>query len=824
MRRFFTLGILLSLAIPTGVAINGCYRNPAGNYCNGLGYGPKLGDVAAITLQPATIGLSLAFSNEQQLLAPIATTCKGQTASVKSYQFGTTNNQLVDISPSGNLCGGTWNRNSGGGIQDYTICYPPNPWPNSGGAPYSVVYVTASAGGVTSNAVAVYVHPKITSVALSGPPECLSQGQTSQLDGQACYSNGTTQYELCAPAGVPPANYSCQLPPGVSTVPTCGGVIGSFNYQSGNTSIFTIDQYGVLTAVQPGTAAVTASNSGTGASAGFVSTCPPREIQLLYNGQTSGIITQGVQQNLTATAEDIFGNPILNMALNYQSTNPVDVTANSSGAVTADFPGSAAIYAVCQPSNCNPAPINEVGVQGTGLSIASNAVNITVPGTASTYAWFGSPNQSQYFVPVELLTGTVGQAVRLPYMPNSMVMDANGTNLYFGSLNELMIYTASSNSLYQENIAVPGVVLAISPDNTQLLINDQQRQVFYLYRPSGGSVQSFGGMGVAATFSPDSRTLYVVDEASAGPNHSDMLYTYTFAYGWNATPLNASGGAQNIAITVPGVGAYLAGPLTTAHTWCVAGTVGNYSGALYYPLGDAVYDSSNNPVATEALAATSDGLHVIGANTTSPTTAELSDIGVNVLGDNAVVPGTGTAYYPDACPYIGELANSYANNLPAPTVMPPLTLTHTLNQTQLTFTSNAASINAVLASKTPSTTTDENLVFITYNPPASGATTGASLPYYLTSPAGPGVLGSTGAVALTGATNITAPIAGAFSPDNTLFFVSTAGDNLVHYINVDNVISGATPQDQQTINPGLQDPNGNPVPATVIVVKPRATT
>ena len=164
MRRFLTLGILLSLAIPAGISITGCIRNPAGNYCNGLGYGPRLTDVASITLQPATTGLSLAFGSTQQVLSPSATTCKGQSASVPSYQFGTSNNQLVDISPSGNLCGGTWNRNSGGGIPNYTICTPPNPMPSTNGLPYAIVTITASAGGVTSNPVTIYAHPKITSV------------------------------------------------------------------------------------------------------------------------------------------------------------------------------------------------------------------------------------------------------------------------------------------------------------------------------------------------------------------------------------------------------------------------------------------------------------------------------------------------------------------------------------------------------------------------------------------------------------------------------------------------------------------------------------
>src|ERR1019366_911179 len=104
-------------------------------------------------------------------------------------------------------------------------------------------------------------------------------------------------------------------------------------------------------------------------------------------------------------------------------------------------------------------------------SITSNAVNITVPGTASTYAWFGAPNQSQYFSQVELLTGTVGSTIRMPYMPNSMVMDALGTNLYFGNEHGVMVYSATSNSLSKQDNSAPGVVLAVSPDNTMALIN-----------------------------------------------------------------------------------------------------------------------------------------------------------------------------------------------------------------------------------------------------------------------------------------------------------------------------------------------------------------
>jgi hypothetical protein len=158
MRRFLTLVCLLFLALPAGISISGCTRNPAGNYCNGLGYGLKVTEVATITLQPETTGLSMAFGQTRQVSTPTAATCKGTTASIASYTYGTTNNKLVDISPSGNICAGTWNRNSGGGIADFTICNYPNPLPNTGGLPYSIAYLTTYARSSTY-ITAPCIHP-----------------------------------------------------------------------------------------------------------------------------------------------------------------------------------------------------------------------------------------------------------------------------------------------------------------------------------------------------------------------------------------------------------------------------------------------------------------------------------------------------------------------------------------------------------------------------------------------------------------------------------------------------------------------------------------
>jgi len=828
MRRFLTLVCLLCLAIPAGISISGCTRDPGVDYCNGLGYGMKVTDVAAITLAPATTGISLAYGQTRQLSAPAAVTCKGSSATVTAYSYGTSNNQLVDITPTGILCAGTWNRNSGGGIPNYTICSPPSPLPSTGGLPYATAYVTASAHSIVSNPVEVFVHATVTTVSLVTEPlsgtaqQCFSQGTQTTLDAQACYANSSNQQTLlCAPPSVTSSSsptLACPLPTvngqqiALSSIPSCTAAIGTLTYNVGTSSIASIatsttSSQVTITAGLPGTTTITASVAGSGSSAGYFSTCPPKSISVtLANGDTAGTITEGVTQNLVTTVTDTQGNSISGLTLDYQSTDPIDISASSGGAISTNFPGVASVYAICQPSSCNPSPLSEFGLFGTGLPISSKPVKITTPGKASDYAWFAAPGQSQYVFPVELLSGTIGSLARLPYVPNSMMMDRLGSSIYFGSSHELMIFSTASSTVITLNISFPGVVLAVAPDGSTVLINDQERQLFYLYNTANSSSSTtFGGMGSAASWTPDAKTLYITDSAALGGNHSDMLYVYNINTGWTTHALpcsvynaitcpSPSTGAQGLAITIPSVGAYLSGSNTVAHTWCPTGTADNYASMIFYPQSDSI------PAQTDVLAATTDGEHILGVAMTDGGLT-LNDIGVAIT--------------PAECTLTAPLSTN-------PTLLTP---------TPLSVNTDAVAVNQVVPSPV------SNLAFITYFPPVTGATTGASLPYYVPgayTPGSPYTANPVKYITLTGNSAITAPLAGAFAPDDSLFFVSTAGDNMIHYISV------PTLTDTQQISPNLPactpvSAGGNDlgctytgsgaiVPATTIAVKPRSTT
>jgi len=835
MRRFLTLVCLFGLAIPAGVSIAGCTRNPGAKYCNGLGYGLLNTQVASIVLQPQIAGISLAFGQTVQAQAPKAYTCKGSAASVSAsrYSYGTTNNQLVDISPTGNICAGTWNRNTGGGIADYTYCYYPNPPPSTNGLPYGIAYITATADSVTSNPVTVYVHAPISSISLvttplSGSPTqgCYSQNQQAQLDAEAFYSLNGVQTPICEP--------------GSATLADCSSSIGTLNFSVGTGSVATIDPTdNVITAHLPGTTVITSSIAQSSSSAGYFSTCPPSSISVnLANGSTSGVVTQGVSQNLTTTVTDTQGNQITGLNLTYESTNLIDISAGSGGAINAAFPGIASVFATCQPSSCNPAPINQLGLFGTGLSLSSNPVNIIVPGTTSDFAWFGAPGQSQYFASVELLTGATSSTVRLPYVPNSMMMDAGGHSLYFGSPRELMIYSTSTNGISKQDPTAPGVVLAVSPNNSQLLINDQIRGLFYLYNIASGSSQTQGGLAGAAAWTPDSSTLYIVDSSSLGGAHTDTLYVYNTNSGWSSYPLSAPPGfwatnsispiARNLSITVPSIGAYLSGDPTVAHTWCPSGDVGNNASIAFYPQSDSL-----SGIETEALGATSDGSHILGAELNG-SSINLTDIGVSIpTASDAVCPGVTSN-----APAQGGMLSPLSTN---PVVNAPVSLSGV---------TNAAEVNQVVTGTAPSTasvTTAAPIAFVTFTP--NGSVANAQLPYYLPRPSGAGA-GSAGYVAFDYNSSqippppATAPLAGAFSPDHSIFFVSTAGDNEIHFISIPpNVSTSSPPTDTQQISPNLPactpvsaggtdagclypaaPPAGTYVPATVVTVKPRSVT
>ncbi len=807
MHRFVTFLALLLVSVPFGISISGCGKKTSVEFCNASSgdAGVVVGQLNNIVLQPVVYGVSLNYGQIGSLSGPQGTDCKGSPVTPSHYTYGSRDQSIVDINPStGALCAGTWNRNQNV-IPDYTVCTAPtNPNPDK-----SMTYVTAEADGVTSNPIPVFTHPVVTSIVLSTgtPPDCSTEAGSNQTTnccplavnntvtsttpytGDACVSQGQTR-QLIARVFSGTGTYNASAGTTTGSLSNISCQAGHLEFASQTSDIVTIDENGVATALHPGSTVITASVSNAGSSAGFFSTCPPTSIQLsVPNNEAATNITvgQNVNQPLVATVLDQNNTVLTGLTLEYVSTTPTTIPVSSSGVVTPAFPGGASITALCQPPSCNPYPFNQIGLFGNGKPLASKAIDISTPGSNSTLLYVASTN-SRYLVPVDFTTTALGAPVQLPYAPNSMVISQDGSTIYMGSSTELMIFSATNNSLTAEDPKVPGTVLAISPDNSTVVIADTARQLIYLDTistsstssiPSGSITTQYGGVGTHAQWTPDSQTVYITTQDVTG---MPQLLVYSTFTGWN--PVTPTVTPLDVAVVTPSIGAYLAGSETDAVSYCSSTTVsGQTTTNQFYPQADSV------KVATDRVAATFDGKHVIGASASG---SALSDL--NLTLPTGPCPSTGGMQFSS-----GGTSTPFAQTTLSG--ITPTAITGVIPTSDAGFATNAAS------------GTTPTAVAVTYTG------TGGVLPVYTPSPTS--AQGTLANVTLTN--GATAPVAGAWSADNLTFFAGTSGDNDVHLLT--RTAPGNPLTDTKTIAPQLPalSGGGNATP-NLIVQRPRKTT
>ncbi len=807
MRRLVSLAVLLFFAVPFGISLSGCGKGTSVIYCNGENDGLVVGQLQSLDLEPRLTGISLNQGEIGSLNTPTGKDCKSTGVTPTNIIYSSTNMSLVDVVPaSGRLCAGTWNRNTGGSIADYTFCTP------SAGS--GTAFVTASSAGVSSNPVAVYIHPIVASIQLVRPTRdcttpadqdssCYSENvagaclatspvaATTQLyDGNECISQSSSAQLAAMSFDATGRNISCS--------------VGPLTFSATNGNIVTIDQNGLATAAQPGSTLINAAISQASSSVGFFSTCPPQKIVLSIAGSTTAptaplSVNQNTTQNLVAIVTDTNGNPITNLPLEFVSTSPITIPASGSS-ITPTFPGSAAITALCQPTststtggvgNCNPSAFNQIGLYGNGLPIASNPVQINAPGTSPSTILYIASTQSQYIQPIDFTLTTQPSPLRLPYAPNSMVISEDLSTIYMGTSTEIMVLSATTNglTLARQDQSVSGFVLAVSPDNTTIVVADPVRRLTYLYTSGGAIFSQYGGYGTRAQWSPDSQTVYVTvdDSTSSNPAQSRIL-AYSNNTGWIPVPLGNAGNvpATDVAVTIPSVGVYLANGTTlpvSARTDCPVTTVTGTGFATtttnsFYP----VADTSATDRATR-LAALNDGIHLVAA---SPTAfAELTTNSKN-----------------GACPIAFTSTHTFGSAFTGIAIAPTASLTGTASST-------GAGVVGVLP------TSDAAFTFVTYTG------TGGVIPQFNQS-----TLALTNVPLQTTAAGAPiAPVSGVISSDNQTLYVGTTGDNLVHRLaRGTNGFTDTTALPPLT--PALPNINGGATPATpdLLVQRPRKAT
>ena len=196
-RKFFGLAVILFFTIPFGLSVTGCgHKAAAVVYCNGHDTGPVVGELATIQLEPslALVGESLNYGQIGPSLSATGYDCKGSVVSLQHINYATSNPTIADINPStGQACGGTYNRTTSGGVPDYSTCNPPTTTP----AAY-LSYITATANGISSNALPVYTHATATSIVFgTTKSSCAVDSNGNFIDPDTTCCPPTVARHLC---------------------------------------------------------------------------------------------------------------------------------------------------------------------------------------------------------------------------------------------------------------------------------------------------------------------------------------------------------------------------------------------------------------------------------------------------------------------------------------------------------------------------------------------------------------------------------------------------------------------------------------------------
>jgi hypothetical protein len=444
--------------------------------------------VTKIVLAPTSLSL-----NPGQVVQITATPQSSDgTTVVADVSFSSSNANLVTVSASGFVCGGTWDTN-------YITC---NALP--GQSAVGQATITATSGSITSTAP-VYTHIQADRVIVDPIPGCVSINTTPTY-AATVFNTSAAGCSTVSPCDI------------TSTVGPVTFTSTDFQVMSNNVST------GVLTATSPGSTGIFATVSGLNSVPQPALVCPVASIHIHdANGSgTSFTLSTGGTQALTADVIDTNGvaiTPILSWGSNPLGSATVALASGTNNAtITSVAPGTAIITATCSTPDCN---------RNVGAQYGQNLVTVNTSGGSSTTVYAASTN-SLTLVPIATSTNTPGTAITLPYLPNSMVSDSAGAKLYLGSSSALMIVDTATGTVTTSSIA--GTVVAISPAGQYLLISNTPGGVVYFYNISASSViLSQVGTSTSAAFTPDSKSVSFV--------LGQQLYQYTTAPTTNVTSL-----------------------------------------------------------------------------------------------------------------------------------------------------------------------------------------------------------------------------------------------------------------------------------------------
>lgn len=458
--------------------------------CGG-GSGNTTSTAVKVTISPVALSMN---RGEVLSSAFTVTATDAKNANVTAeYIFTANNSSLVSVSPAGAVCAGKWDTN-------FVVCTPAT---TSG-----VATITATITNNTSvfGTLTVYVHAKVDRVQMDPTASsCLSSGQQEQLTATA-YS---TDPAVCTSLG---SSAPCALP---------NASLGQFTFSTADIDVVSIDNTtvpGNATGKGPGSTTVTASVSNVNSPAQPFLVCPITQLTFTNGTDTSPItLAKAGTQTMNVTAVDSAGVTLTSPPISYFTSSAYSMnlvgagTASTATATGVNSGTSALLIAACVPPTCNK-NLNAVFAPG---------IMATVSGSYTAPIVYAASTKSLSLIPVDTSNNSAGTAVTLPYLPNSLLLNHQGTAGVMGSDNNpLMIISTAGPTIATIAGVTNAKALAVSQDGTFALVSNPSGTYILNMTTSAITLTTTFGGATKAAFSPDSKyafftrgtsTLYAID-------------------------------------------------------------------------------------------------------------------------------------------------------------------------------------------------------------------------------------------------------------------------------------------------------------------------
>ena len=505
--------------------------------------------------------VSLEVGRRQQFIAQAFNS--GGTAVSETFSFQSTNPSVLTIANNGQACAGTWDS-----LTAPAVCTP-------GGI--GVAQVTAEANGVSSPAVQVYVHQHVTNIVISkvpGQPPTLSPlclTRAAPLLGPGPESVSYQAFAYSGPAGtnditstVGPFSWQSAPLPGQSSSASVSLTPLPANspqcLQGNNGQCLNMQ---LATAAVPGSTEIIASAGGVNSQPLPFTTCPVQSIQVTpanNSSNTAFTVPVGTTTVLNATVKDTLNLPITGVPLTWSASTPTSVSVSgasnnvfaSVGTVSGTSIGGGSVTASCTPPSCNGGmvPSNPVySPQAFGFTVTPGSTTPPSPTAFVTTSACTTTNQgcTSVIIPLTRTSSganfTAGIGVGLPFAPNSVKFDSQGSNAFLGvnsasfGTQGVMVFSGTAVS---QAPGVAGKVLAISPLSsassgaTVILSDTVDSPARVLICNNCGSATSRSVTpfllpnAVSAAFSPDGLKAYILSAGSCpGTSSAGCLLVYS---------------------------------------------------------------------------------------------------------------------------------------------------------------------------------------------------------------------------------------------------------------------------------------------------------